>query len=949
MPTLKYNAYDSSSRLPGLFGLLLLLAIFSFLRFAPSSQLGNQRLSELSSGRLDNGVHFVVQNRPSSDHRIVIALNMRVGAQDERPEESGISHYLEHMAFNGAGEFGAREIDTWLRSQGLTTGRDDNASTSYSETVYELSIPDNSPEAIRHALRFFAAVASQMHLDPAMIEKERPIILGEMQLRHTPDQEAVAAVKHFTSGGVTLDTPVIGTTQTVNSFHREQLADYYHRMYRPDRATVEVLGNVDANWITKEIQADFGNWTSSEQPVAHADNPAPTPESSNDFSVMTIPQIPRSYVILSRMETVDPGHPDEAFQNDLYSRLFSVILDHRFDTLRERGDLPGAHSSVGGSPILRQFFKNEIFLTVTPEHWRESLAGAWQEMRNLREQPVAASELDQAAVKVTRDLQNEVTRFETDTAGAREDQLRSALRSPDGVIDPSERLAWAKTALSTITPETLQKWVQQHAPNSGWRVAMVTPPPVSPQQAPEKTELASVIADAERAAVKPWREDAPITSLLPAPVPSSPGHVSSTTDSDLQVTTTQLPNHLNVHYRKMEACGNQVTFCVSLDGGEIEETADTRGITQLAVSALRSAATHHYTSLQMVDWLRTHGMTWDVSTDRNAVLLTLRAPSSEVDNAFRFLHVILTDTVLRPNVKETWQSDMGTTLNRCSHDPMMASIEQAELRLFGGDSRLSNIPVSQLDRLTDTQGREWLDHLVNHCYIEAGIVGNVPAEKMVDLTAQYLGSLADHPQARAEMRPLSGPLASGPILDQCAASGDRGAGTITFRSASLKNLQDFYGLQLISQIIQHRLFTEVREKMGMAYFINCQAEPGLTCDDGGFFLVSFSSSNEKVSAGVTACQNVLKDFVTHGATDSEIATALKQTLMSLQELKDSPEHWAWSLSQLQVNQNSLERLKQRSDDFLHAANSEEIMRLARKYLTPDREFTAIAKQGLSAE
>jgi predicted Zn-dependent peptidase len=351
----------------------------------------------------------------------------------------------------------------------------------------------------------------------------------------------------------------------------------------------------------------------------------------------------------------------------------------------------------------------------------------------------------------------------------------------------------------------------------------------------------------------------------------------------------------------------------------------------------------------MKDWLRTHGMAWDVSTDRNSVLLTLRAPSSEVDNAFRFLHVILTDTILRPNVKEAWQNDMSTCLNRGSHDPIAASIEQAELRLFGGDSRVSSIPVSQLDRLTDAQGRDWLDHLLNHCYIEAGIVGNIPPDKMVNLTAKYLGSLSEHPQARAKMRPLAGPRATGPIVDQCATSGNRGAGTITFRSASLKNLQDFYGLQLISQMVQYRLFTEVREKLGMAYFVNCQAEPGLACDDGGFFLVNFSSSDEKVSAGVTACQNILKDFVARGPNDEEIATALKQTLMSLQQLENSPEHWAWSLSQLQVNENTLERIKQRPDDFRRVANREEIMRLARKYLTSEREFTAIARQGLTVE
>jgi zinc protease len=946
MPLSKNDFSVVPSKLPGAAGLLLLLSLVCFLALARPAHRVPVTFQELSAGRLDNGVRFVVANRPNADHRIVVALNLQVGAQDERPEESGISHYLEHMAFNGAGEFGPKDIDQWLRSEGLSTGQDDNASTGNSETVYQLSIPDNSPEALGHALRFLAAIASQMRLDPALIEKERPIILGEMQLRHTPDQDAYVALQHFTSDGRTLSTPVIGTPQTVNSFHREELADYYHRMYRPERATIEVVGKTNPVEIEEKIRTAFGNWTAASPPPTAANAAV---NSANEFKVITIPQVSFPYLALSRLEASDRSRPEQEFENDLYSRMFSVVFEHRLETLIERGDLPGANSSVDSGPTLRRFFKTDILLAVSTENWRETLGRAWLELRGLREEAIGVDELNRATEKVGQDLQGDVASFLASPSNARESQLRFTLRSADGIIDPARRQILATAALQKITPATFQAWIQRHTPATGWRIALVIPPGASSQPAPHETDLAAAISATQRLTLQPWHEDTSIVTLLRHDPPRPALPPSSTTDTDLQVTTTHLSNQVRVHYRKMEACGNEVTICLSLDGGEIEETNDNRGITQLAASALRSATTKDFTSLQMNDWLRAHGMTWDVSTERTSVLLRLHAPAAEVENAFRFLHVILTESVLKPNVLERWKNEMGLSLSRESRDPIMISAARVQSRLFGGDSRVASIPVSQLTRLTCGQGQEWLDHLRQHCVIEAGVTANLPSEKIGEMTARYLGSLPDHPHANTEIRPLSGPLATGPTLEQCNITNNRAAATITFRSASLNNLRDFYGLQLISRMLQYRLFNEVREKLGMAYFVNCQAEPGLALHDGGFFLVSFSSSNEKVSAGVAACQSVLRDFIARGPTDDEIATTLKQTLMGLQQIESSPEHWAWSLSQLQVNGVSLELMKQRPNDFRREATREEIMRLAREYLTAEREFTAIAKQLLPAE
>ncbi|MDR0195432.1 MAG: insulinase family protein, partial [Myroides sp.] len=91
-------------------------------------------------GTLDNGLNYIIHPIPQQKTEYRLVLN--VGSLQERDDEKGFAHFLEHMIFNGSDDFPGRQAIDTLQRLGYQFGRDINAYTTYERTVYDLSLLD---------------------------------------------------------------------------------------------------------------------------------------------------------------------------------------------------------------------------------------------------------------------------------------------------------------------------------------------------------------------------------------------------------------------------------------------------------------------------------------------------------------------------------------------------------------------------------------------------------------------------------------------------------------------------------------------------------------------------------------------------------------------------------------------------------------------------------------
>src|SRR5262245_66437942 len=85
----------------------------------------------LVTGTLPNGLSYIVRPHKNPEGRVSIWLHVSSGSLNETDATRGLSHYLEHMAFNGSANFPPGSVVPFFESLGLAFGRDQNAFTSF--------------------------------------------------------------------------------------------------------------------------------------------------------------------------------------------------------------------------------------------------------------------------------------------------------------------------------------------------------------------------------------------------------------------------------------------------------------------------------------------------------------------------------------------------------------------------------------------------------------------------------------------------------------------------------------------------------------------------------------------------------------------------------------------------------------------------------------------------
>jgi zinc protease len=199
---------------------------------------------------LPNGVVLITQEHRAADV-VSLQLWMRVGGRDERPEELGLSHYLEHMLFKGTPTRPPGSIDRTI--EGL--GGSSNAYTSYDFTHYDIVVP---AAHVRPALEILADIAVNAAFDPEELEAEKQVVLEEMRLTEDdPEKFLARRLSELAYRGHPYGRPILGTPELVRSLTRERLNAYYKKHYVPRSMVLVVVGPVTPAQVRPLVTATF--------------------------------------------------------------------------------------------------------------------------------------------------------------------------------------------------------------------------------------------------------------------------------------------------------------------------------------------------------------------------------------------------------------------------------------------------------------------------------------------------------------------------------------------------------------------------------------------------------------------------------------------------------------------------------------------------------------------
>lgn len=211
---------------------------------------------------LDSGITLITERRPYFSS-VAIGLWFKTGSAYEPLELNGISHFIEHLFFKGTGKRSYKDINKEIDLMGgaLNAFTGTELTCLYTKVLYE-----NFDKAIG----LLADLAFNPLFPDDEIEKEKGVISQEISgVQDDPSDYSMELFHRNFYGDSSYALPILGTENSIFSFNRPKIVDYYHSNYNPGNVVISVAGNLDHGMIADSISNHMRG-------IAGGFKPAPT-------------------------------------------------------------------------------------------------------------------------------------------------------------------------------------------------------------------------------------------------------------------------------------------------------------------------------------------------------------------------------------------------------------------------------------------------------------------------------------------------------------------------------------------------------------------------------------------------------------------------------------------------------------------------------------------------
>jgi zinc protease len=340
---------------------------------------------DIKTHTLKNGMKILVQEDRSIPNAAMYIF-YRIGSRNERPGTTGISHFFEHMMFNGAKKYGPGQFDRVMEAAG---GRN-NAYTSYDVTVYQDWFPSTSLELIYD---LEADRIRDLSFDPQMIKSEREVVASERRTSVDSNNFGILNEQLWAAAFTAhpYQWPVIGWMVDIENWKMEDLKHHFEMGYSPSNATMIVAGDVRADEIFK-LAEKYIEPIPSHDPPPKVTTQEPEQLGERRVIVKKFAQLP---ILMIGYHVPQTSSPDYYALQVLQTILFSGQSSRMYQRIVDKDQLAIA---IDGS---FEFSIDPTLFTITAQPKEavkpEAIESAvYDELEKVKAQSVSDQELEKA-------------------------------------------------------------------------------------------------------------------------------------------------------------------------------------------------------------------------------------------------------------------------------------------------------------------------------------------------------------------------------------------------------------------------------------------------------------------------------------------------------------------------------------------------------------------------
>jgi zinc protease len=285
------------------------------------------KAEDIHTFTLDNGMKFIVQEDFTIPN-VSFYIYWKVGSRNEHPGITGISHFFEHMMFNGSKNYGPGEFDRVMEANGGSN----NAFTSENMTGYTNWVPSESLEMM---FKLEADRIANLAFDDQVIESERGVVASERitglennNYRYLSEQ--VNAVALIASP---YRWSVIGWESDIQNWSKQDLIDYHRTYYAPNNGVCIIVGAVKLDEV-KALAKKYIEPIPAQEPPRPVHTSEPPQLGEKRIEVHKEVTMPNLMVVWHAPETKHPDAPALELLNTILSdgrtsRFYDSLVDEK--------------------------------------------------------------------------------------------------------------------------------------------------------------------------------------------------------------------------------------------------------------------------------------------------------------------------------------------------------------------------------------------------------------------------------------------------------------------------------------------------------------------------------------------------------------------------------------------------------------------------------------------
>ena len=782
-------------------------------------------------GQLDNGLTYYIRHNKLPENRAEFYIAQKVGSILEEPQQRGLAHFLEHMAFNGTKNFPGDDkglgVIPWCETVGIKFGTNLNAYTSIDETVYNISnAPIDRTGVLDSCLLILHDWSNYILLKDDEIDKERGVIREEWRSRNSGMLRVYTdLLPTIYQGDKYADCMPIGSIDVINNFPYKDIRDYYHKWYRPDLQGIVIVGDIDVDTVEAKLKAVFADVQKPVNPAERTyypvtDNKEPIVAIGTDKEV----DDPSIEIYFKQDATPDSEKNNVGYLASQYmTSMISSMLNARLSELVQSANPPFTRASSYYSDFFVAKTKEAFALSASSkaDGIETALKTLLQETERARRFGFTESEYARARANYLQSLESAYNEREKTKHGSYVREYVQNFLNGEPIPGIEAEYAMMNQLAPNIPLQAMNMVMQQLVPDSN-QVVIIAGPAKEGLKYPTKEEVINLLKGMKDPDLKAYVDkvsDEPLMKEAP-----KGGKIISEKEGDIYGSTKLvLSNGVTVYVKKTDFKADEIRMKgTSLGGKSIFPDKDALNFAVMD-NVIAVGGLGNFSQVDLTKVLA--GKKVYVNAGLGATTENVFGTCSPKDFETMMQLTYLTFTAPRKDAEafESFKNRMKAQLESAQANPLSSINDSLQKAMYNNHPRVVMMKPEMVDQIDYDRILEmYNDRFKDASDFTFYFVGNIDLETAKPLIAEYLGALPAI-NRKETFKDTKMSIRKGVYKNEYAKEQQTPTATIVFLYSGKApyTLKNDILLSFATQVLDMVYTEEVREKEGGTYGVNC--------------------------------------------------------------------------------------------------------------------------------